>query len=44
MISVIIPLYNEAGNVSLLADELATALGTLGQKYEVILINDGSTD
>jgi len=44
MISVIIPLYNEAGNVSLLAEELAAALGTLGQKYEVILVNDGSTD
>jgi glycosyltransferase involved in cell wall biosynthesis len=44
MISIIIPLFNEEANVPILAGRLSAALRTLGRDYEVILINDGSTD
>ncbi len=44
MISVVIPLRNEEQNVAPLAQKLTAALGTLGRDYEVIFINDGSTD
>jgi len=44
MISIIIPLFNEEANVPILAGKLSAALRTLGRDYEVILINDGSTD
>ena len=44
MISVVIPLRNEEANVPLLAAKLTPALVALGREYEVIFINDGSTD
>lgn len=44
MISIVIPIYNEEKNLPILADKLAAALGALGREYEVIFINDGSTD
>ena len=44
MISVVIPLRNEEQNVPLLAQKLTAALGALARPYEVIFINDGSTD
>ena len=44
LISVIIPLYNEAENVAPLCEALTPALDDLGRPYEVIFINDGSTD
>lgn len=40
--SIVIPLYNEAGNVALLQKEIRTALP--GRNYELILVDDGSTD
>ena len=43
-ISVIIPLYNEAPNVPDLYRELTAALQDHGRSYELILIDDGSTD
>lgn len=44
MISIVIPLRNEEQNVAPLVASLAAALGALGREYEVIFINDGSTD
>jgi glycosyltransferase involved in cell wall biosynthesis len=44
MISVIIPLFNEAGNVEPLCAELTPALDSLKRDYEVIFVDDGSTD
>ncbi len=44
MISVVIPLKNEELNIPILAEKLTTALGALSRDYEVIFINDGSTD
>ena len=43
-LSIVIPLYNEAENVEPLYDELSAALDELGRSYEVIVVDDGSTD
>lgn len=43
-ISVVIPLYNEEGNVVPLHDELSAVMKRLGRPYEVILVDDGSED
>lgn len=43
-LSVIAPVYNEAGNVSRLVDEVARALADYPSDWELILVNDGSTD
>ena len=41
-VSVVVPVRNEAENVAPLVDEIATALA--GREFEVIYVNDGSTD
>lgn len=43
-ISVVVPVYNEAENVAPLVAEIRAALDPLGRRYEVILVDDGSTD
>jgi glycosyltransferase involved in cell wall biosynthesis len=43
-ISVVIPIYNEADNLAELHRELSASLLSLGQPYEVVLVDDGSTD
>jgi glycosyltransferase involved in cell wall biosynthesis len=43
-LSVVIPLYNEAENVELLYGELSAALDQIGRSYEVVVVDDGSTD
>jgi glycosyltransferase involved in cell wall biosynthesis len=43
-LSVLIPVYNEAANVGPLHDELEQVLGTLALRYELIYVDDGSTD
>ncbi len=43
-VSVVVPLFNEAENVRLLHDELEGVMGKLGRSYELILVDDGSTD
>jgi glycosyltransferase involved in cell wall biosynthesis len=43
-ISVFLPVYNEQDNVDRLNLSLAEALEKLGRSYEVIYIDDGSTD
>jgi glycosyltransferase involved in cell wall biosynthesis len=43
-ISVVIPLYNEEENVQELHSCLKMVLDTLGTDYEVLFIDDGSTD
>lgn len=43
-ISVIIPVYNEEANVQALWIQLQKSLGTIGKSWEVVFINDGSTD
>ncbi len=43
-ISVVIPFLNEAPNLEPLCDELKASLDSLGKTYEVLMIDDGSTD
>jgi len=43
-ISVLLPVYNEEGNLRPLFAELTSALDGLGRPYEIIAIDDGSTD
>ena len=43
-ISVVVPLYNEASNVDALYEELTAVLRGLDRPYELILVDDGSTD
>ncbi len=44
MISVVVPVYNEEGNLLLLMDRLETALRQTGRPYEIIFVDDGSRD
>lgn len=43
-ISVVVPMRNEAPNVDELMHELSAALSEFGRSYEIIAIDDGSTD
>ena len=43
-LSIVIPLYNEEESIEPLYDELSTALDDLDRPYEVIVVDDGSTD
>lgn len=43
-LSVVIPLYNEEENIELLCSSLNDALSGLDRSYEIILVDDGSTD
>ncbi|MEW5901183.1 MAG: glycosyltransferase family 2 protein [Acidobacteriota bacterium] len=42
--SLVIPVYNEAGNVEELHREVASAVEKLGRPFEVIFVDDGSLD
>ncbi len=44
MISVTVPICNEAGNIPKLYERTRAALEKVGQPWEIILVNDGSTD
>ncbi len=43
-LSILIPVYNEEGNLSLLYEKLMAALKKAGRPYEVIFVDDGSSD
>jgi glycosyltransferase involved in cell wall biosynthesis len=43
-LSILIPIYNEEGNLFLLYEKLVAALKKVGRPYEVIFIDDGSSD
>ncbi len=43
-ISVVVPAYNEAENLSALVKELHAALSPLARPYEILLVDDGSRD
>ena len=43
-VSVVVPLYNEEDNVDILHEKLNGVLETLGLEYEVIYVDDGSSD
>ncbi len=43
-VSVVIPIFNEEENIPPLLEKLEAALSSLGQPFEVIMVDDGSTD
>jgi glycosyltransferase involved in cell wall biosynthesis len=43
-LSIVIPLYNEEENVEPLCAQLKAALEGVGREYEIIIVDDGSTD
>ena len=44
LVSVVIPLFNEVDNLIALLDELDGVLGATNGSYEVVLVDDGSSD
>lgn len=44
VLSVIIPMYNEEAALPLLAERLRPVLDGIGEPYEVVAVDDGSTD
>lgn len=42
--SLVIPFYNEAGNILPVVGDAVSVLANLGHAFEVILVDDGSTD
>ena len=44
MISIIVPIFNEQDNIPTLYDQLLKVMGAVGQPYEIIFVNDGSSD
>ena len=43
-LSIVVPLYNERDNLAPLHEELARVLGATGVSYEMLFVDDGSTD
>lgn len=43
-LSIVMPVYNEAGALPGLVEELSEVLGRLGRSYEILAVDDGSTD
>jgi len=43
-ISIVVPVYNEAPNLKELVEQIFQVLRPMGRSFEVILIDDGSTD
>lgn len=44
MLSIVIPVHNEQDNVFPLYERVSAAMRRIGSDYEVIVVNDGSTD
>lgn len=44
MISIVIPVFNEAENIKLLYEEIVSVLEILEKDFEIIFVNDGSRD
>ena len=43
-LSIVVPMYNEEENVSVLSERLFKTLETVQEPWEVIFVNDGSID
>lgn len=43
-LSLVIPVYNEETNLPILVDEIRAAVAPLGVTYEILLVDDASTD
>ena len=42
--SVVIPAFNEEENLEVLYTRLTRVMGSLGEPYEIVFVDDGSTD
>jgi glycosyltransferase involved in cell wall biosynthesis len=43
-LTIVLPIYNESENLPHLCDELASVLEAIGSSYEIIAVDDGSSD
>ena len=43
-ISIVIPVFNEEDSLKELYEQLSTVMGSIKKKYEIIFVDDGSTD
>lgn len=43
-VSIVIPIYNEEENVAILHDSISQVMKTLDKSYEIVFVDDGSTD
>ena len=43
-LSAVVPLYNEERSVAELVERLMDGLGATGRTFEIVLVDDGSTD
>src|SRR5215204_6599410 len=43
-LSLVVPVYNEAGNILPLVSKSVEVLRAMERSFEIILVNDGSTD
>jgi len=43
-LSIVIPVQNESPNIKPLYDELTQTMGQFGRSYEIVVVDDGSTD
>ena len=44
LLSIVVPCYNEEDSVAHLRERVSTVVGALQQPYELVFVNDGSTD
>ncbi|MDJ0921841.1 MAG: glycosyltransferase family 2 protein [Henriciella sp.] len=44
LISIVVPAYNEAESVKILTDEITAVMDEMDQAFEIIFVDDGSTD
>lgn len=44
VLSLVVPMFNEAGNLDRLFDRLALVMADLGESYEIVCVDDGSRD
>ena len=43
-ISLVVPAFNEAGNIQVVIEAIANEMVTLGRSHEIIVVDDGSSD
>lgn len=44
VLSLVVPMFNEAGNLDRLFDRLTQVMADLGESYEIVCVDDGSRD
>ncbi|MDI6631929.1 MAG: glycosyltransferase family 2 protein, partial [Thermoanaerobacteraceae bacterium] len=44
VISIVVPVYNEAPNIAPFYERVTRVMEALGEPYELVFVNDGSTD